>query len=455
MESLAVGVLFLLALGWVIFRIYKGFCNPADCCSGCSGCMDNTRKHLSCGRGNEHKMLATVFFMLVSLAVAGPVFAEVSDAQVQALIEQNQALTARLQKVEAELSKMKKEKSEPSAEVVSGANAGEETLTPVMALAEAVELHGLLEAEAFSRRSYNNVDESDITLATMELGMDVKIHEFVKGHVLLLWEEDDTEPVDLDEGYITIGNTEKFPVFMNVGKMYVPFGVFESNMIQDSLTLELAETRESAVQIGFETLGFYGSVFAYNGDVKEESDGEDDTINSLGLNIGYKFEADEMGLDISTGYVSNMADSDTLSDAVSESVSGELDSLVGGAYASLVANYGSFGLIGEYVSATSDFEDGEFDFREQGARPAAWNLEGSYAFDLMGTETTFALGYQGTREAVGLELPRHRYLAGLKFGIFKYTTLGFEYLHDKDYSEKDGGTDEDADQFTTQLAIEF
>lgn len=391
--------------------------------------------------------------MVGAFSLPDATYADVTEAQVKELIEQNRLLTERLQKVETELASMKQEKTGSSLhEHHHDAEAKEEgTDKPILSFADTLELHGLLEAEAFAKKGYHGVDESDITLATMELGMDVKINEFVKGHVLLLWEEDNTGPVDLDEGYITIGNTEKFPLFLTAGKMYVPFGVFESNMIQDSLTLELAETRESALQVGFESSGFYGSIYTYNGDVKKIDDKDDDDINSVGFNLGYKLEADEIGVDISAGYVNNMADSDGLS----ESVSGKLDSLVGGAYASLVANYGPFGLIGEYVSATKDFEAGEFDFRGKGARPAAWNIEGSYTFDLMSTETTFALGYQGTKEAVGLELPRHRYLAGLKFGIFKYTTLSFEYLHDKDYSEKDGGTDDNADQFTTQLAIEF
>jgi len=63
-------------------------------------------------------------------------------------------------------------------------------------------------------------------------------------------------------GTITLGNMEMFPVYLTAGKMYVPFGNFESNMIQDPVTLEIGETRESAGQVGFEHSGFYGSAYA-------------------------------------------------------------------------------------------------------------------------------------------------------------------------------------------------
>jgi hypothetical protein len=65
---------------------------------------------------------------------------------------------------------------------------------------------GLLEVEA-SYEKYNpdaadepSNDTSDITLSTMEFGVDAGFNEYVKGHVLFLWEQDETEPVDLDEG---------------------------------------------------------------------------------------------------------------------------------------------------------------------------------------------------------------------------------------------------------------
>nr|HID59961.1 LbtU family siderophore porin [Desulfobacterales bacterium] len=128
---------------------------------------------------------------------------------------------------------------------------------------------------------------------------------------------------------------------------------------------------------------------------------------------------------------------------------------VGGLALHLTFNLGSFTFIGEYVGATDEFHDGELDFKGRGARPRAWNIELAYTRDILGSETTFALGYQGTDEALALELPKDRYLAAIGTGLVENASITLEYLHDEDYSKSDGGTDDDANMVTFQLAVEF
>ena len=88
-------------------------------------------------------------------------------------------------------------------------------------LSDRVSLSGLIEVEANVGDNFKGDDESDVALATVELGIDAQINEWVSGHILLLWEEDDTEPIDVDEGTITIGNTEKSPVYLTAGKLCI------------------------------------------------------------------------------------------------------------------------------------------------------------------------------------------------------------------------------------------
>lgn len=122
---------------------------------------------------------------------------------------------------------------------------------------DSINLSGLIEVEAahesydFSDTEETDTDSSDIALATVELGIDAEINKHVTGHVLLLWEEDDTEPVDLDEGFITLSGEDVVPLYLSAGKMYVPFGSFGSHFISDPITLEIGETRESAIRAGF------------------------------------------------------------------------------------------------------------------------------------------------------------------------------------------------------------
>jgi hypothetical protein len=227
--------------------------------------------------------------------------------------------------------------------------------------------------------------------------------------------------------------------------MYVPFGNFETNMISDPLTLEISETQETALQVGFEAAGAYGSVFAFNGDTNEG--GGDSQIEQFGANLGYTYEQEGFSLDVGISYMNSMGDSDGLSGILEEEDMLEVDYVDGfGAYA--VAAIGPFSLIGEYITALDDFGD------EDDSQPMAFSVEAGYTFDLSGMESTIALAYQGTDDMAG-NLPESRILASFGIGIFDGTNLAFEYAHDEDYDLSDGGTDESADIFTAQLAYEF
>ena len=334
---------------------------------------------------------------------------------------------------------------------------------------ERVDISGLIEVEGYtaSRGSGfdGNRDSSDITLATVELEIDARINEWVSGHLLLLYEEDDTEDFTVDEGIITIGNTEKFPLYLSAGKMYAPFGNFESNMIQDPLTLELGETRESAVQIGFESAGFYGSVYTFNGDVGETND--NNKVDNYGANIGFAFEQDQLNFDIGVGYINDITDSDGLTDALDDvSGSDEIDDYVSGLAAHLIMNMGPFQFIGEYVGAIDDYNAGEMNNTKK-VNPESWNFEAAFTQEILGKETTFALAYQGTNDCVFVDylsagsfddylaLPEDRYMGSIGIIILKNTSLTLEYMHDEDYSKSDGGTNTQNDTVSAQLAIVF
>ncbi|HIE07807.1 MAG TPA: LbtU family siderophore porin, partial [Desulfarculaceae bacterium] len=224
-------------------------------------------------------------------------------------------------------------------------------------LGEHISIGGLVEVEVGFAEDYDGNDESDITLATMALDIDIDLHKYVKAHILLLWEEDDTEPVDLDEAYILLGNTEYFPLYIQAGKLYVPFGNFESNMISDPLTLELGEVRESAVVLGLDFNGIYTGAYAFNGDINEN--GDDDEIKCFGINAGYAFENEGFSFDVGAGWINNIADSEDLTDALP----GDIKDYVAGVTAHAIFSWQGLTLIGEYLGATDNFELSELDFK--------------------------------------------------------------------------------------------
>lgn len=314
---------------------------------------------------------------------------------------------------------------------------------------ERITLSGTIEVEAgyvsTDPAEGNGTDESDISLATVELGVDANIVKHVSGHILFLYE--DGEDIVVDEGFITLSGEDMIPAYLTAGEMYVPFGNFESHMISDPLTLEIAETREAALQAGFETGGFYGSAFIFNGDVDEAGE-DDDHIDNFGANAGYTMESDAFTIDAGISYVNNLIDADGWEDVIDEGGL-VLNDYVGGIGAYAIVGFGSFTIIGEYITALDEIEwlDENGDLTRQD-EIAAWNLEVGYTFVLAEKEATVAAALQGTDEAENM-LPETSYLGSLGIGIFESTTLAFEYAHDE-YEN-----DDEEDAFTAQLAIEF
>lgn len=403
---------------------------------------------MKCGKMRKYIGITLMTCLLTpSLGVSGET--DGLRHQLEVLIEQNKQLTQRISEIEKKLASQEAEPM-PSGERQSF----------LQTITDSVEISGLIEVEVSSiNDDINDEDTSDITLATIELGIDASLSEWARGHLLLLYEEgEEDDHIIVDEGTISLSNDEKCPGYLTVGKMYLPFGSFESNMISDPLTLEIGEIGDSAVQFGYEANGFYGSIYAFNGDINET--GEDDEIDTFGVNLGFGMENETMTLDVGVDWISNIGDTDGIGDYLdSDDHPGgpidEIDDYVAGLSLHAVFSTGPFTIIGEYVTALDEFEVGEIDFDDDGAEPEAWNLEAAFSTELFNRETTFALGYQLTDEAVALGLPEDRYLGAVSMAFFDNTSLAFEYLHDEDYGESDGGTGDDADSATMQLAVEF
>ncbi|MFH0727804.1 MAG: LbtU family siderophore porin [Pseudomonadota bacterium] len=340
------------------------------------------------------------------------------------------------------------------------------------AWADRITLSGVLEVEAgYEKMDYagaGSEDESssDLALATASIGVDAKISDYLSGHIVLLWEEDETEPVDMDEGFMLLDGGDTLPLYLKAGKTYVPFGKFESNMISDPLTLELGETRETALETGFHAGGFHGAVYAFNGDMDIE--GDENHIDNYGITAGFTMEKEGFALDVGVGWINNIFDSDGLTDLAEESAaearelgfSLSLKERIQGIAAHGVITAGPVTLIGEYVAMLEDIEVSMADITPgtlaalglgsaaKGEKLAAWNLEAGYGLELLGKETVFGVSFQGVTDAEE-GFPENRYLGVINVGIMKNTSLAMEYRHDE-YE-----TDDSADTLTMQLAVTF
>ena len=315
-----------------------------------------------------------------------------------------------------------------------------------------IELGGAVEVEA----GYSDPDagngSSDIVVATAEVGIATQINDWVASEITLLYEEDEGS-VDVDVATISIANPDR-PWFISAGQQYLPFGSYQSNLVSDPLTLEIGETRETAVVAGLESDGFTGGIYAFNGDVDE---GGDDEIGSFGLFAGYGRESNGSSFRVNAGYISNIGDSDGLQDSINDNLGGsDFNHQVPGVTLDALFATGPFTFIAEYTAATERFRMNELSFSGNGAQPSAFNIEAGYGFTLAGKEATAAIAYQETNEAVALGLAEKRIAAAISVNIMENTALAFEWAHDDDYSAADGGTGENGgDRLTAQLAVEF
>lgn len=336
---------------------------------------------------------------------------------------------------------------------------------PCCALAAApVKISGLMQIDASFGKDFQQHRVSDIILRKIELGLDSQINERTAMHILLEHEDGDGG-MSVTEGNINLDLTNGW--YLMGGKIVVPFGIYETHMITDSLTKPLGEAHEDALLIGYGgNEGIYGSIFAFNGDTIETSTSlkGNDSAKHFGANAGYIFSSDDMTLDIGLDYTSSIGDADTLFESLSintdtdgdtQTDTATLNDHVSGIACHAVFSNGPLSAIVEYLRADK-FETGELAFNGQGAEPSAANIEAAYAFEW----ATVALAYQATDDALALGLPKTRILAGVSKDLFENTTLKVEYAKDEDYDSTDSdgsnnGTGRNASTVTFQLAVTF
>jgi hypothetical protein len=316
-------------------------------------------------------------------------------------------------------------------------------------ITDRITLSGLLEVEASAAhvdfRDHGSDAASDLVLATAQLGFGIRFIEQVSGDLILLYEEDATD-LEVDEAAI---NLSQGPWSARIGRQYLPFGVFHSHFISDPLTLELGETRETALLVGYTRGSATLSTFVFNGDTEKSNN--EDHLRDWGINLTL---APLEGVEVGGSYLSDLADTDAGLLAVPE-----YRRRVAGWSVFAVAEQGPFGVTAEVLGAVQSFaaEDLDEDQNGRGDKPLAWNLEASWT-PLENVE--LALRYEGSRDFAGQ--PKQQYGVDVSWSPWENTTLSLEYLRgsfDRDFAgdltSAEGSAADRRDLFTAQLAFEF
>ena len=296
---------------------------------------------------------------------------------------------------------------------------------------------GLMEMETTYTHPDSGHSSVDMVVATVELGLATQLTEDLSAELALLHEEDDTD-LEVDRATISYNQSHDQQAFaFTMGQDYVPFGSYTTALVNDPLTLEIGETRETAFTVNYENGPFAGAFYLFNGDQDED---ERDWLN----NFGGRITLTNNNLTLGADYTSNLADADSLQDNDYGYSTGE----------DVVAGFTLYGqavidkvqLAIEHLGALDNFAgDGN------NSQPAATQVEVSFEAG----DFTYAIAYQQTDEALFLELPEARISLGLSTEVLGGLGLGLELTVDDDYAIADGGTGDTTNSVVLQLAAEF
>lgn len=385
-------------------------------------------------------------------------------AQIEELRRQNEALSRRLQQMEQGVANQNARIQAQEQKIEEQASATSKFEEVMDKIGDRVSIHGSFDADLRFRGDYDSNDTSEIAIDSIKVEMEAELAEWAKALMVFKYEEHE---VFLDEGYLTLGATDDFPVFLKVGKMVTPFGDFRTYMLQDPFTQTLGEINDGTAAIGWSAGGFTASVFAFNG---LDEVGDDAQINGVGAAVRYDYEEEDgLSFSVGAGIVNNLASAGGVRDAMPRSMTmwvgeeevvidvedAQLHDTIAGLNLHAGVGYAGFGALVEYTTALDDFDARDVEFQGAGAQPSALNTELAYTMDIAGHETVFALGFQKTWEALALEFPEFRYSAAVAVGLIDGLTLTLEGFIDKDYDEGDGGTGDDGYGVTTRLSYEF
>lgn len=268
----------------------------------------------------------------------------------------------------------------------------------------------------------------------------------------------------VNKAFITIGDLSKSPIYGTIGQMFVPFGVYSTSMVSNPLTKLMARTQERAVELGYHPAGEnapYASLYAFKGDSHGSSLSR---INNGGVNLGYRLSqaSGKYTEDLGGGVLGNIADSQGMQ------ITGDQAPQFGGFGANSVCTvvpsannptgigtcgnekivhrvpaydlHGKIGigdawdLLGEYITASTQFNPTDLTMNSHGAKPEALHTEIAYTFQSFKYPTSLAGGYDMTKDALAIGLPAKRMSLVVNTSFWRNTLESLEFRHDTNYS---------------------
>lgn len=282
-------------------------------------------------------------------------------------------------------------------------------------------------------------------------------------------------PLQMEQGFVTFANFNESPIFIQLGKQFVNFGRYELHPITRSLTQVMSETLATAAEIGFISDGFNGSLSVFDdpiyktGNSSSSPHNHKSTTTNYALSIGYDHPNNCFGWDVGVGYLYNLIGVNDVAYIVEQinrfntsDSAGVYNSRVGAASLYADLNSGPFTLSARYVAALQRFNIDDLpkdsisdDSSTSGGKPWAAVIQGGYSFEAWCHNQNLYLGYQVSREAATLQIPKSRALIGWNVDVIKNTNFGVEWDHDHGYSQSSGGSGNNGNLVTARATVVF
>lgn len=317
--------------------------------------------------------------------------------------------------------------------------------TPIIALS------GKAEPIGSTGRNYNQDVSNDWDLGSAELNAAAALNNLVEAYVALSYDPSPyafsnqriaNSSVGLGMGFVNIGDLDQSPYYLTAGQIYVPFGRFSSNMISAPLTAILGRTKSRPVILGYQSQtnsGPYAAIFGFKADTTYGDSGVG------GFNFGYTYSTRDTNGEIGASFISSIDNAGGMqANGAGPNIFGGFSSLTNGnEYVKAIPavdvhgilRFDRYNLTAEWVSSIGNFRTADLSFNGHGAQPQALQLEAGSTFMAFNKPSSFALGYQWSKDSLALRLPEHRISGVFNISIWKDTVESLEYRHDIDFKK--------------------
>ncbi len=301
---------------------------------------------------------------------------------------------------------------------------------PILALSGKVQPMGTI------GQSYMGATTGDLNLGSNEFDIAAAVNDDVEAYMAISYvlvssnviaQRVTNAVLNLNMGFINIGNLDKTPFYFTAGQLFAPFGRYSSSMITPPLTMILSRTKTFPVILGYKSqqdTGFFAAIYAFKGDT---------TLGSTGVggaNLGYVYNINPIHGEVGVSYISSM------NSAGGMQITGSPPKTMpnfGGFGAILNGNenvkkipaidvhgilaFGPYSLTAEWVSSIGTFREQDLSFNGYGAQPQAAQLEGGRTFFSFDKPSSVSASAQWSQDTLALNYPIT--------GLMRFTTFRF------------------------------